>query len=210
MPDSMSEQLRRDMECEGLLECFHGLKELDKECFRALVEAEGPLTVDEIAEVRNQDPPTAVMDLLLEERLEVSKITHMLADEDVETILTHRRTNIATDGLFGGKPHPRTYGTYPRVLGHYVREKNLLEVEEAVQMMTSLPARAMGLDKKGLIRPDMGADRVAFDPQRVASPASYEYPRQFPEGIAHVLVDGEFVVRDGESTGATPGTVIRT
>ena len=168
------------------------------------------LAVDEIAEVRNQDPPTAVMDLLLEERLEVSKITHMLADEDVETILTHRRTNIATDGLFGGKPHPRTYGTYPRVLGHYVREKNLLEVEEAVQMMTSLPARAMGLDKKGLIRPDMDADLVAFDPQRVASPASYEYPRQFPEGIAHVLVDGEFVVRDGESTGATPGTVIRT
>lgn len=167
------------------------------------------MALDEIAEARNGDPATVVMDLLLEERLEVSKITHMLADEDVETILSHKRTNIATDGLFGGKPHPRTYGTYPRVLGHYVREKNLLELEEAVQMMTSLPARAMGLHRKGIIRPEMDADLVAFDPQRVASPATYENPRQFPKGIAHVLVDGEFVVRDGESTGATPGTVIR-
>lgn len=167
------------------------------------------MAVDDIADLRNQDPATAVMDLLLEERLEVSKITHMLADEDVETILTHKQTNIATDGLFGGKPHPRTYGTYPRVLGHYVREKNLMHLEEAIQMMTSLPARAMGLHQKGLIRPGMDADLVAFDPQRVASPATYENPRQFPEGIAHVLVDGQFVVRDGESTGATPGTVIR-
>jgi len=167
------------------------------------------MALDEIAEARNGDPATVVMDLLLEERLEVSKITHMLAEEDVETILSHKRTNIATDGLFGGKPHPRTYGTYPRVLGHYVREKNLLELEEAVQMMTSLPARAMGLHRKGIIRPNMDADLVAFDPQRVASPATYENPRQFPKGIAHVLVDGDFVVRDGESTGATPGTVIR-
>ena len=168
------------------------------------------MALDEIAEARNQDPPAAVMDLLLEERLEVSKITHMLADEDVETILTHSRTCIATDGLFGGKPHPRTYGTYPRVLGHYVRDKNRLEVEEAVRMMTSLPARAMGLHRKGIIRPEMDADLVAFDPQRVDSPATYEDPRQFPEGIAHVVVDGQFVVRDGRSTGATPGSVIRT
>lgn len=167
------------------------------------------MAVDEIAEARDQDPVTAVMDLLLEERLEVSKITHMLADQDVERILTHKRTNIATDGLFGGKAHPRTYGTYPRVLGHYVREKNLLAVEEAVRMMTSLPARAMGLHRKGIIRPDMDADLVSFDPQQIASPATYENPCQFPEGIVHVLVDGEFVVRDGESTGATPGTVIR-
>jgi len=167
------------------------------------------MALDEIAEARNGDPATVVMDLLLEERLEVSKITHMLAEEDVETILSNMLSNIATDGLFGGKPHPRTYGTYPRVLGHYVREKNLLKLEEAVQMMTSLPARAMGLHRKGIIRPDMDADLVAFDPQRVASPATYENPRQFPKGIAHVLVDGEFVVRDGESTGATPGTVIR-
>lgn len=167
------------------------------------------MSVKDIAEDRSQTPAIAVMDLLAEERLEVSKITHMLADEDVETILTHERTNIATDGLFGGKPHPRTYGTYPHVLGHYVREKNLLGVEEAVQMMTSLPAQTMGLHRKGLIRPDMDADLVVFDPQRINSPATYEHPRQFPDGIVHVLVNGDFVVRDGKLTGATPGQVIR-
>jgi len=167
------------------------------------------MALDKIAEARNQDPAAAVMDLLLEERLEVSKITHMLADEDVETILANKQTSIATDGLFGGKPHPQTYGTYPRVLGHYVRTKNLLGIEEAIQMMTSLPARAMGLHRKGIVRPDMDADLAVFDPQRIASPATYEDPRQFPEGIAHVLVDGQFVVRNGEPTGATPGSVIR-
>ncbi len=113
------------------------------------------------------------------------------------------------DGLLGGKPHPRTYGAYPRLLGTYVREEKVLSLPEAVRKMTSLPARAMGFERKGLVREGMDADLVVFDPGTVGSPASYDEPRQFPRGIDHVIVGGEFAVRDGETTGATPGAAIR-
>jgi len=117
--------------------------------------------------------------------------------------------NVITDGLFGGNPHPRVYGAFPRVLGKYVREENLLTLEEAVRKMTSLPARSMGLDSKGVVRPGMDADLVVFDPELVASPATYEDPTQHPQGIFHVLVNGEFVVRDATTTGRTPGRALR-
>lgn len=162
-----------------------------------------------IADHRDVSPPIAVMDLLLEEELEVSKITHMLDEADVREILQCERVCIATDGLFGGKPHPRTYGTYPRVLGRYVREQNLLSLEAAVRMMTALPARAMGLTDRGLVRPGAKADITVFDPDTVAATATYEKPAQYPEGVEHVLVNGSFVVRDGAMTGALPGTAIR-
>jgi N-acyl-D-amino-acid deacylase len=149
------------------------------------------------------------MDLLVEERLEVGKITQMLSEDDVQSILQYRGASIATDGLLGGTPHPRTYGTYPRVLGRYVREKNLLRLEEAIQMMTALPARAMGLDNKGLIRPGMDADLVVFDPAVVRSNATFEQPKQFPDGICHVIVNGSFAVREGTPTDSLPGAVIR-
>jgi len=167
------------------------------------------LSIAEIAARRGDEPETAVLDLLAEERLEVSRIRHMLDEDDVRAILRHERTAVATDGLLVGTPHPRSYGTYPRVLGRYARDENLFSLEEAVRMMTSLPARAMGLQRKGLVRPGMDADLVAFDPAVVASPATYEEPEQFPEGMPHVLVNGTFVVRDGAVTGATPGTAIR-
>jgi N-acyl-D-amino-acid deacylase len=95
------------------------------------------------------------------------------------------------------------------VLGHYARDENLFSVEKAVRLMTSLPARVVGLSSKGVLKPEMDADLVAFDPHNVDDPATYENPRQFPEGMPHVMVDGEFIVRDGESTGVTPGTAIR-
>jgi N-acyl-D-amino-acid deacylase len=95
------------------------------------------------------------------------------------------------------------------VLGHYVREANLLSLEAAVRKMTSLPARVFGLDRKGLVRPGMDADLVVFDPAAVASRATFDEPRRHPVGIEHVVVDGAFVVRDGEPTGATPGRAIR-
>jgi N-acyl-D-amino-acid deacylase len=123
--------------------------------------------------------------------------------------MANERVGVATDGLFGAFPHPRTYGTYPRILGSYVREQNHLTLEEAVRKMTSLPARAMGLDSKGVVRPGMDADLVVFDPATVRTPATFDNPRQSPKGMPHVLVDGEFVVRDGDLTGATPGEAIR-
>jgi N-acyl-D-amino-acid deacylase len=90
-----------------------------------------------------------------------------------------------------------------------VREENLLTLEEAVQKMTSLPARVVGLDRKGLVRPGMDADLVVFRPEVVESRATFEHPARYPRGIDHVVVNGEFAVRDGEVTGALPGTAVR-
>ncbi|PSQ12678.1 N-acyl-D-amino acid deacylase [Halobacteriales archaeon QS_5_70_15] len=166
-------------------------------------------SIERIADEWDTDPVLAACDLLLENDLQVSVVNHFLAERDVREILGCERVNVASDGLFGGKPHPRVYGTFPRVLGHYARDENLLSMEEAVRRMTALPARAMGLQRKGVLRPGMDADLVVFDPDVVSSPATFDSPRQYPRGISHVLVDGEFVVRDGEGTDARPGTAIR-
>ena len=167
------------------------------------------MAMDDIADERAGSPAEAVVDILLEEQLEVERICYFVAEADVKEILQYKHASVATDALLGGKPHPRTYGTYPRVLGTYARDQNLFSFEEAVRMMTSLPARIVGLNNKGILREGMDADLVVFDPQHVGTPATYEEPRQFPWGMPHVLVNGTFVVRDSEHTGATPGTVIR-
>jgi N-acyl-D-amino-acid deacylase len=172
-------------------------------------EAYEGMTVEAIAREREVHPVDAVCDLLVEEELEVNMFIHAMTEADVREILTNERVAVASDGLFGGRPHPRVYGTFPRVLGRYVREENLLTVEEAVRKMTSLPARVVGLESKGLVREGMDADLTVFDPTVVGSDADYETPAQYPRGIEHVLVDGEFVVREGAVTGRTPGSALR-
>ncbi|SFQ20765.1 N-acyl-D-amino-acid deacylase family protein, partial [Halolamina pelagica] len=166
-------------------------------------------SVAAIAADRDQHPVETVCDVLVAEKLSPAMILHTIAESDVREIMANERVGVATDGLFGAFPHPRTYGTYPRILGTYVREENHLSLEEAVRKMTSLPTRAMGLDRKGILRPGMDADLVVFDPATVSSPATFDNPRQPPKGMPHVLVDGQFVVRDGEPTGETPGEAIR-
>ncbi|ODR80243.1 N-acyl-D-amino acid deacylase [Haladaptatus sp. W1] len=171
-------------------------------------EVEGA-SIAEIANDRDTEPVDVVCELLVEEELSVSITLHMLDENDVQEIFSYERVCVGTDGLFGGKPHPRVYGTYPRILGTYVREKNLLTLEEAIRKMTSLPARAMGLDHKGVIRPGMDADLIVFDPVQVESRATFENPRRYPKGIDYVLVNGEFAVREGEMTENLPGRAIR-
>jgi N-acyl-D-amino-acid deacylase len=166
-------------------------------------------SVADLAEERDVGPVDVVCDLLIDEGLGVSMLLHSMSEADVREIMANDHVAVATDGIFGGRPHPRVYGTYPRVLGYYVREENHLHLAEAVRKMTSLPARVMGLETKGLVRAGMDADLVVFDPLAVGSPADFDAPVQFPRGIRHVLVDGEFVVRDEETTGATPGAVLR-
>lgn len=166
-------------------------------------------SVAAIAEERDVHPIDAVCELLHEEDLAVSAVYHMMDEADVREILGYKRTCVGTDGLFGGKPHPRVYGSYTRILGTYVREENLLTLADPIRKMSSLPAWAMGLPRKGLVRPGMDADLVAFDPVRVGSDATYENPRRHSDGIDHVIVNGDPVVRDGEVTSATPGQVIR-
>jgi N-acyl-D-amino-acid deacylase len=178
------------------------------------VEAEGyddleGRTIEAIAAERDTHPVFVVCDLLAAAELGVSILNHFIDEDDVRAILASERVNVITDGLFGGKPHPRVYGAFPKVLGTYVREENLLSLEMAIRKMTSLPARSMGLSGKGLLRPGMDADLVVFDPEVVASPATYEDPTRYPTGIYAVYVNGRAVVEDGELTGATPGRVIR-
>jgi N-acyl-D-aspartate/D-glutamate deacylase len=117
---------------------------------------------------------------------------------------------VGTDSTFIGlKPSPRSYGSYPRVLGQFVRDERRLSLEEAVRKMTSAPAARLGLRERGLLRDGYAADVVVFDPARVRSNATYHEPRQFPDGIEHVIVNGELVVDGGHHTGARPGRALR-
>jgi N-acyl-D-amino-acid deacylase len=142
-----------------------------------------------------------------------SGVFHAISEEDVERILASPLTMVASDGeipVFGkGAPHPRSYGTFARVLGVYVRAKKLLTLEEAVRKMTSLPAARLGLGDRGLVRPGMKADLVVFDPETIRDRATYERPHQYAEGVRLVIVNGRIVLEDDRSTGARPGRVLR-
>jgi len=171
--------------------------------------AEDGRSLATIAADREMHPVETLCDLLLAEDLEAAVVVHSMDEDDVAAIIENERVTVASDGIFGEHPHPRLHGTFPRVLGTYVRDENLLTLEGAVRKMTSLPARVMGLQRKGLIREGMDADLVVFDDARVGSRATFEHPTRAPTGIDHVYVMGEAVVSDGELTGATPGHVIR-
>jgi N-acyl-D-amino-acid deacylase len=162
----------------------------------------------EIARLRGQDPFDAAFDLLLEERMGVAMISFSQDDGVVERIFQRPWVNACTDGLLGGRPHPRAYGTYPRILGRYVREKRLASLPEAVRKLTSQAARAFGFERCGFLRPGYRANVVVFDPDTVADRATFEEPAMFPDGIRDVLVGGEAVVREGRLTGARPGGVV--
>jgi N-acyl-D-aspartate/D-glutamate deacylase len=117
---------------------------------------------------------------------------------------------VGTDSTFIGlKPSPRTYGSFPRVLGQFVRDERRLSMEEAVRKMTSAPAARLGLRDRGLLQDGYVADLVVFDAARVRSNATYDQPRQFPDGIEYVAVHGTLVVDGGRHTGALPGRALR-
>jgi N-acyl-D-amino-acid deacylase len=115
----------------------------------------------------------------------------------------------APEGVFlKTMPHPRAYGNFARLLGKYVREEKLLPLEEAVRKLTSLPARNLGLDKRGLLEEGYYADVVVFDPKTIADKATFEKPHQYAVGVKHVFVNGTAVLKDGEHTGAKPGRAL--
>jgi dihydroorotase/N-acyl-D-amino-acid deacylase len=139
-------------------------------------------------------------------------VYHAMNEEDVIRVMQYPGTMIASDGgihVFGdGVPHPRYYGTFPRVLGRYVREKGILRLEDAVRKMTSLPAQRLGLLDRGLIRPGMKADVTVFDPERIIDRAEFGDPHKYAEGVAYVLVNGVVVLDGGQMTAERPGQIL--
>jgi N-acyl-D-amino-acid deacylase len=142
-----------------------------------------------------------------------SAIYHVMDDADLERIMRHPQTMIASDGGLAepgqGHPHPRAYGTFPRVLGHYVRDRGVLPLESAVHKMTGQPAALLGLADRGAVAEGMAADLVVFDPATVADRATFEDPHQYPAGIEYVLVNGAVTVGAGEYVDARAGQVLR-
>ena len=160
--------------------------------------------LDLIAEEWGVDRRTAA-----ERLLPAGAIYHQMHEEDVQRILAYPPTIVASDGLPQDRhPHPRLWGTFPRVLGHYARDVGLFPLATAVHKMTGLPARTFGLTDRGELRPGAYADLVLFEPERIADRASFEDPMQPAAGISMVVVNGTVVLENGNETGATPGRFI--
>ena len=174
------------------------------------------MTIAEIGARMGKDELETVFDLLIAENGGGGGIYFLMSEENVTRKMRLPWVSFCTDedvykttGLMSKRnPHPRAYGTFPRILGKYVREENVLSLEEAIRKMTSLPAQILGIHDRGTIRAGLAADLVLFDPQSVGDKATYTNPHQYPEGIQFVFVNGEMVVRDQTHTGRKPGKAL--
>jgi N-acyl-D-amino-acid deacylase len=175
------------------------------------------LTLAEIGAREGKAPVDALLDLLLADCGRTGGIYFHISEDDVCTIMRDPHVGVGSDGLYTGRPgqpgrgrpHPRHFGTFPRVLGRYARDEGVLTLAEAVRKMTSLSADALGLADRGRIRVGAAADLVVFDPATIADRATFETPHMAPRGIGAVVVNGAPVVLDGEPTGVAPGRILR-
>ena len=167
-------------------------------------------SLTDLASSQGKGMVDAICDLLIEENLEVAFVARIGNQNNIRTIVRHPAQMVGSDGLLTGEmPNPRSYGTYPYILGQFVREERLLHLEEAVRKMSAIPAQRLGLKDRGILRDGMKADIVIFDPDRVAARATFDQPMQYPIGIDYVLVNGVLVVDNGVHTGALPGRALR-
>lgn len=161
-------------------------------------------------EESGKDLTDLTCDLLVEENLRVLMVFHWDDELRLRTALTHPYQMVGSDGVFQkGFPHPRGYGTYPKILGHYVRERGWLTLEDAIRRMSSYPASRYLLRDRGIIRLGMAADVVVFDPETIIDRATYENGTQYSEGVEYVFVNGELVLDDSKMTSALPGRVLK-
>ena len=171
----------------------------------------------EIAHLRKKEPTELVIDLILEEEGTASVLIMSMCEEDIERVMRHNAVMFGSDGscltkeglLGNGKPHPRNFGTFPRVLGEYVRQRKTISLESAINKMTFLTAKRLGLDNRGLIYPGFAADLVLFDPEMIQDRATYQDPKSYPIGINYVIVNGEIVIEYENNTNKRPGKVLR-
>jgi len=174
-------------------------------------------TLAQVAEIRGRSPEETAMDLLIEDNCQVLAIYFSQSEENLKKTLPLPWLSFCTDeaayapeGIFlESGAHPRAYGTYPRILGKYVRDEKLMTLSEAIRKMSALPAETLRIGRRGRLQKGYFADIVVFDPAKVRDLATFEKPHQYATGIIHVLVNGVQVLRDGEHTGAKPGRVVR-
>lgn len=168
-------------------------------------------TLEQIAAARKQSPVLAALELIA--RQSPSIVSFNMAEDDIAELMKQPYTMTSSDGglvaMGEGKPHPRNYGAFARKLARYVRQRQVVSLEHAIRSMTSLPATVFGMRDRGVIREGAAADIVIFDPAKVVDRATYTDPHQLAEGMAYVLVNGQFVIQDGRFTSAMPGRVLR-
>lgn len=166
-----------------------------------------------LAQARGLEPYVLLLDIIAGDRARTGTVGFGMSEQNVARKLAHPLAMVCSDGgvvsRADGTPHPRNYGTFPRVLGRFCRELKALPLEDAIRKMTSAPAERLRFADRGRVAVRAAADLVAFDPATVADRATFEDPHQYPVGIPHVLVNGTFVIRDSEHTGALPGHTVR-
>jgi N-acyl-D-amino-acid deacylase len=173
-------------------------------------------TLAEVAQMRGTSPEETIMDLVAEDESQIGVIYFWMCEENLRKQLKLPWVSFCSDAssqaiegvfLLSGK-HPRAYGNFARLLGKYVREEKIITLEEAIRRLTSLPASNLKLDRRGSLKPDNYADIVIFDPDKVSDHSTFENPHQYSTGVIHVFVNGSQVLKDGEHTGALPGSVV--
>ncbi|MDQ3388405.1 MAG: D-aminoacylase [Gemmatimonadota bacterium] len=174
------------------------------------------MRLDAVARERGQEVVDALLDILLADDAGTSAIYFSMSEEDIELAMRQPWVSVgidagarAADSTIQGNPHPRAYGSFPRILCRYVRERGVITLPDAIRKFTALPAARVGLDERGVVKAGMYADLTLFDADRVCDRATFEDPVQTPVGIEHVIVNGVPVVRGGEVTGARPGRALR-
>ncbi|WP_405906866.1 D-aminoacylase [Streptomyces sp. NBC_00828] len=212
--DTTAERIRHHMEVVGADGC-HGVPiewdtiEISGVTDPALAPYVGR-TVQASADQRGEAPWTTARRLLVDDGLGPTILQHVGHEENVRAIMRHPVHTGGSDGILrGDKPHPRAYGTFPRYLGHYVRELGVLSLEECVAHLTGRAAARLRLPDRGLVREGYRADLVLFDPATVAAGSTFDSPRTLPTGIPYVLIDGRFVIEEGRRTGVLAGRAIR-
>ncbi|MGH9846852.1 MAG: amidohydrolase family protein, partial [Blastocatellia bacterium] len=173
-------------------------------------------TLAEVAKLRNEDYTETVMNLVLEDQSRVGTVYFMMSEENIRRQIKLPWVSFGSDAgsmpaegdFLKSSTHPRAYGNFARLLGKYVRDEQVIPLEEAIRRLTGLPAANLQLDRRGLLKPDYFADLVVFDPKTIADRATFEKPHQFAVGMKHVFVNGVQVLKDGEHTGAKPGRAV--
>jgi N-acyl-D-amino-acid deacylase len=174
-------------------------------------------TVAEVAAMRGTSPEETILDLIVEDGSRIGTVYFTQSEDVVRRAVglpwvsfNSDEASLAPEGVFlESNPHPRAYGSFARVLGKYVREENVLTLQEAVRKLSALPAQTLRINKRGELKPGYFADIVVFDPAKVQDHATFIDPHQYSTGMVHVFVNGEQVLEDGEHTGATPGRFVR-